>query len=211
MDIVAALIGLALVWWLIAVAILLARRDTRASGLFRQQRIGKNGRLFRICKIRSMRIDHSLTITATAANDPRITRLGRWLRATKIDELPQLWNVLVGDMSFVGPRPETPEHLDLFRNVHPEVLSIRPGVTCPATLLFRCEETLLAGVADPAGLSRRVLLPVKLGLNAQYAAAHSLAGDLKCLLHTVAGTGPRLRNLSDLTTAISPEYQRHVA
>lgn len=211
LDIVVAATGLALTCWIVALAACLARFDTRASGLFRQWRIGKGGALFQIYKIRSMRVGHPLQTTATAANDPRITPLGRWLRRTKIDELPQLWNVLVGDMSLVGPRPETPEHLDLFLTSHPEVLSLRPGITCPATLLFRCEEALLMQTADPERLNRSVILPCKMTLNAQYVGAYTLRGDLACILHTLVGTGPRYRQIAELPTIPSMSGRRHVA
>lgn len=211
LDIVVAATGLALTCWIVALAACLARFDTGASGLFRQWRIGKGGVLFQIYKIRSMRVGHPLQTTATAANDPRITPLGRWLRRTKIDELPQLWNVLVGDMSLVGPRPETPEHLDLFLTSHPEVLSLRPGITCPATLLFRCEEALLTQTADPENLNRSVLLPCKMRLNAEYADAYTLTGDLVCILRTLVGSGPRYRQLSELPATPSTCGRRHVA
>jgi lipopolysaccharide/colanic/teichoic acid biosynthesis glycosyltransferase len=211
LDIVVAATGLALTCWIVALAACLARFDTGASGLFRQWRIGKGGAPFQICKIRSMRVGHPLQTTATAANDPRITPLGRWLRRTKIDELPQLWNVLVGDMSLVGPRPETPEHLDLFLTSHPEVLSVRPGITCPATLRFRCEEALLMQTADPEGLNRRMLLPCKMRLNAAYAAAYTLRGDLMCILHTLVGSGPRYRLLAELPETPLTSGRRDVA
>lgn len=211
LDIVVAAIGLALTWWIVALATGLARLDTGGSGLFRQWRIGRDGALFRINKIRSMRVGHPLQTTATTANDPRITRLGRWLRRTKIDELPQLWNVLVGDMSLVGPRPETPEHLELFITSYPEVLSLRPGITCPATLLFRCEEALLTQTSDAEGLNRSVLLPCKMRLNVEYAGAYTLKGDLTCILHTLVRSGPRYRRLAELPATTSMSERRYVA
>lgn len=211
-DVAAAAVGLAATWWVILLACCAARRDTGASGIFRQQRIGRDGRLFWVLKVRTMRLDASRSTTATAANDPRITPLGALLRRWKIDELPQLWNVLVGDMSLVGPRPEVPQHLPLYQKHYPDVLRVRPGVTCPATLLYRNEEQLLATSDDPDWLSDAVLLPHKLRLNTDYARRYTLVGDLRCLLDTLTGAGPRITSLSDIPKDhLSDDPSRHAA
>ncbi|QDT69701.1 Putative undecaprenyl-phosphate N-acetylgalactosaminyl 1-phosphate transferase [Planctomycetes bacterium MalM25] len=205
-DIAAALVGLAITGWLIGAAVLAARVDTGSSGLFRQRRIGRGGRLFWVNKIRTMRSNLG-GCTSTASNDPRITRLGRVLRRTRIDELPQFWNVLIGEMSLVGPRPEVPKHLPMYRLLAPEVLSVRPGITCPATLLYRDEELLLAVSDDAEQLDREVLLPDKLRLNQNYVESYTIAGDLVCLFHTLTGSGPRIKRHEDLPARRTPDNE----
>jgi len=120
-----------------------------------------------LLKFRSMRQRNS-GLRITASGDPRLTRVGRWLRQYKLDEVPQLWNVLRGDMGFLGPRPEVPEYVDLDAMVWQTVLSVRPGITDLATLLYRNEEELLARSTDPDALYRQQILPAKLALNIQY-------------------------------------------
>ncbi|TWT99494.1 putative undecaprenyl-phosphate N-acetylgalactosaminyl 1-phosphate transferase [Botrimarina colliarenosi] len=211
-DVVASGLGLALFGWLIAAAAIAARIDTGASGIFRQKRIGRGGVLFTLFKIRTMRPGPPNATTATAANDPRITPLGRLLRRSKIDELPQLWNVLVGEMSLVGPRPEVPQHLDRFLQTHPDVLRVRPGITCPATLLYRNEETLLAAMPFPDAINESVLLPHKLRLNEAYARSYTFNGDLVCIWRTLSATGPRLTRLDDLPRGdLTPNDYRDAA
>src|SRR6056297_755741 len=143
-DLVVATAGLVLTCWLIVLAWLLASFDTRANGFFTQKRVGKDGRLFRVIKIRTMRVVPGTQTTVTTSNDQRITPLGRLWRKTKIDELPQLVNVLLGHMSFVGPRPDVPGFADLLAGGDRLVLSVRPGITGPATLKYRNEEDILA-------------------------------------------------------------------
>ncbi len=150
--------------------------------LFRQQRIGLNGRPFALLKLRTMRAAPEGS-QLTASGDARITPLGRWLRRFKLDEVPQLWNVVRGDMSLVGPRPEVPRYVDdspLWRRV----LSARPGLTDPVTLRLRDEETLLAGVDDPERFYRERLLPWKLRGYADYLERRSWATDLGVLAAT---------------------------
>lgn len=186
-DFVAAAVGLLLTGWLIAIAYLLARLDTGESGFFRQTRIGQDGRPFKVIKIRTMRNDPAIRTTATSADDPRITRLGRFWRKTKIDELPQLINVLSGDMSFVGPRPDVPGFADELTGHDRIVLSIRPGITGPATLKFRNEEALLAQQDDPETYNRTVIFPEKVRLNRQYVEQYSFLKDLEYIWHTFIG------------------------
>ena len=184
-DIVLSIVGLALLGWLILLALVAATFDTRASGLFRQDRIGLHGRTFKILKIRTMRADPEWTTSVTTADDPRITRLGRFFRRTKIDELPQLLNVLVGQMSFVGPRPEVPGFADLLTGDDARILSVRPGITGPATLHFRNEEELLRGTDDPEAYNATVLFPAKVRLNLAYIRDYSLRGDLLMIWETL--------------------------
>jgi lipopolysaccharide/colanic/teichoic acid biosynthesis glycosyltransferase len=186
-DIIVAAIGLIVLGWLILIAYVLARLDTGESGFFRQTRVGKDGKLFRVIKIRTMRYDPTLQTTVTASTDPRITRLGRFFRRTKIDELPQLINVLRGDMSLVGPRPDVPGFADKLSGEDRIILTIRPGITGPATLRFRNEEGLLAEQEDPEAYNRDVIYPEKVRLNRQYIENYSFRQDLQYILRTFAG------------------------
>lgn len=185
LDLSVAVAGLVSLGMVIAVAAMLARLDTGGSGIFCQQRIGRGGRLFWIYKIRTMTIATTNKSTITTATDARITRLGRFLRRWKIDELPQLFNVLKGDMSLVGPRPEVPEYLEVIRRDAPIVLSVRPGITGPATLAYRQEESLLAAQEDPVSYNDRVVFPDKLRLNADYIQQSGIVRDLYILWQTV--------------------------
>jgi lipopolysaccharide/colanic/teichoic acid biosynthesis glycosyltransferase len=185
-DVLVSAIGLVVLSPVIALAFLAASIDTRAFGFFRQDRVGRHGRTFRIVKVRSMRHDPSLVTSVTTARDPRITRLGRFWRRTKIDELPQLWNVLRGEMSLVGPRPEVPGFADLLTGADAAILSIRPGITGPATLHFRDEERLLALQDDPEEYNRTVLFPAKVQMNLEYIRSYSFRRDLGLLWRTFA-------------------------
>lgn len=186
-DIWGALLGLALTWWIILAAYFLARRDTGMSGFFTQERVGKDGVLFKVVKIRTMRNDPAINTTVTSTDDPRITPLGKFFRRTKIDELPQLWNVLIGQMSFVGPRPDVPGFADRLTGEDRIVLSIRPGITGPATLRFRDEEQLLASQVDPETYNRDVIYPEKVQLNRQYIEQYSFTKDVWYLWQTLIG------------------------
>ena len=152
--------------------------------LFRQVRIGKNGKPFSMVKFRTMAQDQTGD-TVTVAGDPRITPLGAMLRQFKLDELPELWNVLIGDMSFVGPRPDVPGYADALTGEDREILQLRPGITGPATLKYRNEEELLAGVDDPVRYNDEVIFPDKVRLNRLYLHHQSLGLDLRILWATV--------------------------
>jgi lipopolysaccharide/colanic/teichoic acid biosynthesis glycosyltransferase len=184
-DFIVAASGLVLLSWLIVGVLLAASIDTRTIGFFRQDRVGTRGRVFRIVKIRSMRIDDSISTSVTTTRDPRITRLGRFWRRTKLDELPQLWNVLRGEMSLVGPRPEVPGFADLLTGADALILTVRPGITGPATLHFRDEELLLANQDDPEEYNRSVLFPAKVRMNLDYVRNYSFLRDLVYLWRTL--------------------------
>ncbi|EDY85641.1 sugar transferase [gamma proteobacterium HTCC5015] len=186
-DFLVALLGLLAVWWLIVSAWLAASWDTRSNGFFVQMRVGRGGKPFRVVKIKTMRPSRELTSTVTASGDPRITPLGRFFRKTKIDELPQLWNVLLGQMSFVGPRPDVPGYADKLEGIERAVLNVRPGITGPATLKYRDEEALLASVDDPEAYNREVIFPDKVQINLDYIRHWSLGRDLRYILATVIG------------------------
>lgn len=185
-DVVCSVLGLALLAPLLLAIGLWVRLDSPGPAVFRQTRVGRFGVPFTIHKFRTMRAEPGAAITVGA--DPRITRAGLVLRASKLDELPQLWDVLRGAMSLVGPRPELPRYVELYPAVLRErVLSVRPGITDPASLAFSHEAELLAAAADPEREYREVILPAKLRLSADYAARASLATDLALILRTVAG------------------------
>jgi len=184
-DIVASAFGLLLLSPLLLLAALWIRLDSPGPALFRQTRVGRFGVPFTIHKFRTMRVEPGAAITVGA--DPRITRSGTLLRSTKLDELPQLWDVLRGAMSLVGPRPELPRYVELYpANLREQVLAVRPGITDPASLAFSHEAELLAAAADPEREYREVILPAKLRLSAGYAARAGLATDLGLILKTLA-------------------------
>ena len=184
-DFTAAALGLAMTFWIILPAWVLASVDTRRNGFFTQERVGKDGRIFRVIKIRTMRDVSGLETTVTTDTDQRITSLGRFWRKSKIDELPQLINVLKGDMSFVGPRPDVPGYADRLEGEDRIVLSVRPGITGPATLKYRDEELLLAEAKDPERFNDEVLWPDKVRLNREYVHNWSFWGDLGYIWRTV--------------------------
>ncbi|MDO5500412.1 MAG: sugar transferase [Propionibacteriaceae bacterium] len=167
---------------LIALAV---RFDSAGPVFFRQERVGRYGRRFRIHKFRTMRTGASGPAVSTAA-DPRVTRVGRVLRLSKADELPQLIDVLRGDMSLVGPRPEVPHYVDLWPDeLRPVILSVRPGITDPATVLLRNEAEILQRASDPEQTYVETLLPMKARAYAEYVRNRSFFGDLRVLVGTI--------------------------
>lgn len=186
-DIALSAFGLVLASPLIALGWVAATVETGRNGFFLQERVGRYGRTFRIVKLRTMRDDpvsRRERGTVTTANDPRITRSGAVLRRTKIDELPQLWNVLVGDMSFVGPRPDVPGYADRLEGEDRIILSVRPGITGPATVKYRNEEDLLSRQPDAQAYNAEVIWPDKVRINREYIQQRSFLADLRCLYRT---------------------------
>lgn len=157
--------------------------------LFCQERVGRAGRPFTIYKLRTMGENAGQGSSISVAGDSRITPLGRWLRRFKLDELPQLWNVLRGDMSLVGPRPDVPGYLDGLKGEAAGLLGLRPGVTGPATLAFRDEEELLATAKDPQAFNDEFIFPEKVRLNLEYMKCVSFKGDLSYILRTIFPSG----------------------
>jgi lipopolysaccharide/colanic/teichoic acid biosynthesis glycosyltransferase len=190
-DLVVSFVGLVLTGWVILLAWLLASVDTRRSGFFLQDRIGMHGRPIKVLKIRTMRDHPGLSTTVTTSSDIRVTRLGSILRKTKIDELPQLINVFLGQMSFVGPRPDVAGFADQLHGDDRLVLSVRPGITGPATLKYRNEEELLGRQEDPERFNREVIFPDKVRINREYVLDYSFLDDLKLILRTLIGSERR--------------------
>lgn len=177
---------LALSPFLVGVA-LWVRLDSRGPALFRQQRVGQHGRLFEILKFRTMRVDAGPGSQITIGEDPRITRAGAFLRKYKLDELPQFINVLRGEMSVVGPRPEVPRYVALYPPAQREVvLSVRPGITDDMSVALADEAALLAEAADPERFYTEEILPLKLAHAQRYVATRTFMGDLRIVLCTAA-------------------------
>ena len=186
LDIVAATTGLVLLGPLFGLVALLIKFDSPGPILFRQERIGKGFRPFLIYKFRTMVQDASERgMLLTAGEDPRITRIGRFLRKTKIDELPQLLNVLKGDMSLVGPRPEVPRYVELFRCDYEHILKVKPGLTDLASLKYSDEASILGQSENPEGEYVRRLLPDKIDLAKEYIRHSSFLFDIRLIFETV--------------------------
>lgn len=186
-DRVAALIGLLCIWWLlIIVAIIIKIKMPGGPAIFKQTRIGRHGKPFTMYKFRTMTVNHSGS-SVSVAGESRITPLGAVLRKYKIDELPELWNVLKADMSFVGPRPDVPGYADALTGDDREVLLLRPGITGPASLKYRNEEEILAAVDNPQIYNDTIIFPDKVRINRYYLHNYSFVSDIKMILCTVLG------------------------
>jgi lipopolysaccharide/colanic/teichoic acid biosynthesis glycosyltransferase len=186
-DVVAAVIGLLVFGVPMLLVALWIRVDSPGPVFFRQERVGRHGKLFRIHKFRTMTVDaEQRGPQLTVGADARVTRVGRVLRANRLDELPQFFDVLAGDMSLVGPRPDVPRYVERWpADLRERVLAVRPGITDPASLTFRDEATLLARAADPEREYMDVILPRKLALAADYADHASLWTDLAVIGRSV--------------------------
>lgn len=185
-DFVGALAGLLL---LAPLLLLLAATILASSGrpvCFRQSRAGRHGRDFVLLKFRTMSVVRAVDCsTFDAGNNRRVTPIGRFLRSTKLDELPQLWNVLTGDMSLVGPRPEVRTWVNAYADRWAEVLALRPGITDPAAIIFRNEEEILARSPDPEMTYREEILPRKLDLYEEYVRTRTFWGDIRIIVRTL--------------------------
>jgi lipopolysaccharide/colanic/teichoic acid biosynthesis glycosyltransferase len=185
-DIVAAVLGLIVVSPVMAIAAVLIKLDSPGPALFRQERIGRHFRPFFIYKFRTMTHDPGRVAAALASSrSPDLTRVGAWIRRAKIDELPQLMNVLAGDMSIVGPRPELACYVEMFRHDYEEILAVRPGITDPASLAFVDETAQLERAARPELEYREVVLPQKIAMAKQYVHESNLLLDLSVIVRTV--------------------------
>jgi len=187
MDFVLALVGLLVIWpVLLLVAILIKIKMPGGPVIFKQQRVGQHGKLFTMYKFRSMSVSHSGS-SISIKGESRITPLGEKLRAYKLDELPGLWNVLIGEMSFVGPRPDVPGYADQLTGKDRDILKLKPGITGPASLKYKNEEEILAQQKDPIVYNDTVLYPDKIRINLLYLERQSLILDFKLIVQTVLG------------------------
>ena len=175
-DIIFSIIGLIFFLPIIVVAIFISKISTGLSGIFRQERVGLNSQLFKIYKIRSVKSNGDRTETSN---------FGEFIRKSKIDELPQLWNILIGDMSFVGPRPDVPGFADRLKGEDRIILSVRPGLTGPASIKFKNEEIILAQQQNPAKYNREVIWPKKVEINKEYITNYSFFKDIYYILISI--------------------------
>lgn len=186
-DRIMAFVGLVVLSPILLIVWLLIRvKMPDGPAVFTQKRVGKDGKLFTMYKFRSMSVHHSGS-SVSVAGESRITPLGARLRRYKMDELPELWNVLVGDMSFVGPRPDVPGYADKLEGNNHRVLQLRPGITGPASLKYRDEEMLLARQANPQEYNDNVIYPDKVRINLYYLDHYSFLADIKMIVATVLG------------------------
>lgn len=184
-DRLMALIGLLILWpVLIIVWILIRLKMPGGPAIFKQKRIGRNGKIFTMYKFRSMTVGHHGS-SVSVAGENRITPLGAKLRKYKLDELPELWNVLIGDMSFVGPRPDVPGYADMLTGNDRNILKLRPGITGPASLKYANEEDILALVDDPQSYNDTIIFPDKVRINLEYYNNHTLIGDIQLIFATI--------------------------
>ncbi len=185
-DLVSAGIGVVLLVPLLALLALLIKAEDGGPVFFRQERVGYRGRPFRIWKFRTMIRDaEARGLPLTVGRDPRVTRIGAWLRRLKLDELPQLFNVLAGDMTLVGPRPEVPRYVASYGAAERRVLELVPGVTDEASIRYADESTILAATVDPERVYVEEILREKIRLNLKYAARATVWTDLRVILATL--------------------------
>jgi len=185
-DIVASAIGLLVLWPVFLVIAVLIKLEDGGPVFYRQERIGYKGRPFKIWKFRTMVVNaDKLGKPLTVGRDPRITRVGYWLRKFKLDELPQLLNVLLGEMSLVGPRPEVPQYVALYNPEQRKVLDLVPGITDPASIKFANEAELLAEASNPEKFYIEHIMPTKIRLNMEYASHATLWSDILVILKTL--------------------------
>lgn len=186
-DKIASLLGLIIATPIFMfVALLIKIKMPDGPIIFRQKRVGRNGELFTIYKFRTMSVHHNQS-SISIAGEKRITQLGKILRHYKIDELPELWNILIGDMSFVGPRPDVPGYADCLQGDDRRILQLRPGITGPASLKYRNEEYLLAQQVNPQAYNDNVIFPDKVRLNLYYLDHYNFWDDIRMIVATVLG------------------------
>ena len=184
-DLIFSLIGIFIFFWIIILAWIIASIDTKSNGFFCQTRIGMHGRKFKVLKIKTMTNSKTFSTSVTTINNPRITKIGRFFRRTKIDELPQLGNVFIGKMSFVGPRPDVSGFADKLVGEDAIILSIRPGITGPAAIKYNDEEILLSKKSNPEQYNKEVIWPDKVAVNVDYINNWSLLLDIKYIITTI--------------------------
>lgn len=185
-DLSTSAIAIALIWPILLLISIWIKLDSSGPVFFRQERVGRHGKTFRIFKFRTMTVDaEKKGLQLTVGGDNRVTRAGKFLRKTKLDELPQLFDVLIGNMSIVGPRPEVPKYIDQYpASIRKQVLSVRPGITDRASIEFRNENEILSNSADPEKSYINEILPIKQKYYIEYVNKNSFLGDLKIIWKT---------------------------
>jgi len=184
-DIAVSAVGLVVLALPISIVAIVVRLTSKGPALFRQRRVGMGGELFTVRKFRTMRAGHGDPSPVTVRGDSRITGVGRVLRRFKLDELPQLWNVFIGEMSLVGPRPDVPAYYEKLEGKECRILELRPGITGPATLKYANEEEILAAQADPVKYNDEIIFPDKVRLNLEYADDMTFHGDIGWIWKTI--------------------------
>lgn len=185
-DIFFSLIGLVILLPFMLIFAIWITMDSPGGAFYRQWRVGRNGKEFRLWKFRTMAVGSDLKgLLTIGGKDPRVIKPGYFLRSAKLDELPQLFNVLAGDMSLVGPRPEVKKYVDLYTPEQRKVLTVRPGITDLASIEYSNESELLAGAADPEKFYIEEVMPAKLALNLKYIREQSLANDFRIIFKTI--------------------------
>ena len=186
LDIAASFLGLLILCPALLTIAIIIKIKMPGSVIFSQQRVGRHGQLFTLYKFRTMVNSHNGN-SVSVKGEARITPLGAKMRKYKLDELPELWNVLKGDMSFVGPRPDMPGYADKLKGEARKVLELRPGITCPASMKYNNEEELLAQQENPVQYNNEVIWPDKVRLNLEYAKRRTFWLDLKIIVYTTIG------------------------
>ena len=184
-DIILSFVGIIILIPVFIIVSILIKIDSPGPVFFLQERVGLNGKLFKIIKFRSMKINHNNSLTVTIENDKRITRIGKKIRKYKIDEIPELINVFVGDMSFVGPRPDVPGYADLLKGENRNILKLRPGITSRATIKYANEEMILLNEDDPIAYNNNIIFPDKVKMNLNYYNNNNIWIDIKIIFATL--------------------------
>ena len=184
-DIILSLFGLMILFPFMLIIAILIKLDSKGPVFFKQIRVTKNGREFKIFKYRTMRVGSDKYSQITVGKDDRITKIGLFLRKYKLDEIPQLINVFIGDMSLVGPRPEVPKYVALYTDEQKEILKVRAGITDYASIEFSNENDLLASEEDPEKAYIKKVMPKKIELNKKYISEISMLTDIKIILLTI--------------------------
>ena len=184
-DVILSFVAIIILIPVFIIVAILIKIDSTGPVFFLQERVGLNGKLFKIIKFRSMKISHNNSLTVTLENDKRITRIGKKIRKYKIDEIPELINVFVGDMSFVGPRPDVPGYADLLLGENRNILKLRPGITSRATIKYANEEMILLNEDDPIAYNNNIIFPDKVKMNLNYYKNHNIWIDIKIIFATL--------------------------
>ena len=186
-DILSSLVVIALFSWLFGLLILIITLTSKGGPFYEQIRVGKNGKEFKLLKFRSMRVNSDKEGQITIGADKRITPIGKFIRRSKLDELPQLFNILLGEMSVVGPRPEVPKYVELYSPEQLKVLDVKPGLTDLASLKYIKEQELLGKAEDPHKTYVEEIMPAKLALNLEYISKRGFWFDIKLIFQTIFG------------------------
>ena len=184
-DIILSFVGIIILIPVFIIVSILIKIDSSGPVFFLQERVGLNGKLFKIIKFRSMKINHNNSLTVTIENDKRITRIGKKIRKYKIDEIPELLNVFFGDMSLVGPRPDVPGYADLLEGENRNILKLRPGITSRASIKYANEEMILLNEDDPIAYNNNIIFPDKVKMNLNYYYNNNIWIDIKIIFATL--------------------------